>query len=338
MWNRVAVARSGVQTRRMSESEVVDGVLRAYGLTGATVTPLHVHGSTSVSLVRLADGVERMLKRTPAVDGTQLRLIEQAELIQQLSERGVPVARPLLAVDGQAAVHTDDAAFALTSRLVPRAPGLPDRAEVWATVGGQLATLHTALEQCPATTHGWTMELPRQLTEEIWPALDTVIDVIGPLLPAAADRTELSDRLAGLPIQRLHGDTHGGNILLDRLGIYGIVDFDEIPIGPRVNDVGYYAADLVKNRLDLSGNLLEIISEVVSGYHRVAALSSREVEALVPLMIVTELRLLWWWFHTSGNDPAHLETHLDTLAWILDHRAELDAAILPLGAGGGVDG
>jgi Ser/Thr protein kinase RdoA (MazF antagonist) len=308
------------------ETDVVTAVLRAYGITEATVTPLDIHGTTSVARVVTGQGPEMMLKRTSAIDGTELRLVEQAELTRQLFERGVRVAVPMVALDGQPVVHMDDAVFTLTSRLTVRAPGLPDRAEVWSSVGGQLATLHTALEQCAARAHGWTMDLPRQLEEEIWPTLDAVADVIGPLLPAVADRVELANRVAGLPQQRLHGDTHGGNILLDRLGVYGIVDFDEIPIGPRVNDVGYYAADLVKNRNDLPGGVVEIIGNVVAGYHRAAVLSQREVDALVPLMIVTELRFLWW-FRTSDDNLAQFDNHLDTLGWILAHRAELDAVV-----------
>ena len=319
----------------MPEPDITAAVLRAYGITGATVTPLDIHGTTSVSRVITGHGPELMLKRISAITGTERRLIEQVELTRQLFERGVPVAVPLIAQDGQAAVHMDDAVFTLTSRLIARAPGLPDRAEVWATVGGQLATLHTALEECAATAHGWTMDLPRQLAEEIWPTLDAAADVLGPLLPAIADRAELSDQVGGLPAQRLHGDTHGGNILLDRLGVYGIVDFDEIPIGPRVNDVGY-AADLVKNRNDLPGDVLEIIENVVAGYHRVGVLTKREVDALVPLMIVTELRFLWW-FRTSDDSPAQFDIHRDTLGWILEHRDVLDA-VVKLATGNSDDG
>jgi len=309
------------------EPDVATAVLRAYGITDATVTPLAIHGTTSVSRVVTGHGSELMLKRASAIGGAEMRLVEQAELTRQLFACGLPVAVPMLTVDGKPVVRMDDVVFTLTSRLTARAPGLPDRVEIWAGVGGQLATLHAALEQCAATAHGWTMDLPRQLEEEIWPTLDAVADVIGPLLPSPAARGALSGRVAGLPSQRLHGDTHGGNILLDGLGVYGIVDFDEIPIGPRVNDVGYYAADLVKNRAHLPGDVVDTIGSVVTGYHQAGVLTEREANALVPLMIVTELRFLWWWFHTFDDDRAQLDTHLDTLGWIVDHRDALDAAV-----------
>lgn len=229
-----------------------------------------------------------------------------------------------------------DAVFTLSPRLTARTPGLPDRPDVWAGVGAQLATLHAALEQCAASAHGWTMELPRQLAEEIWPVLDGVTDTIGTVLPDPVDRAELADRVAGLPIQRLHGDTHGGNILLDGMGVYGIVDFDEIPIGPRVNDIGYYAADLVKNRADLPGDVVDVIRAVVEGYHEVAALSRRELDALVPLMIITELRLLWW-SHTADDKRAQCDIQMQTLHWILDHREALDIAVDAAATGPGSD-
>jgi Ser/Thr protein kinase RdoA (MazF antagonist) len=324
--NPVAVGAAAEETRAVHEPELLDAVLRAFGIRNAQVTALEVHGSTSISLAAV-DDVELMVKRSPAVAGTRTKLIEQAELTRQLAERGVPVAVPMAALDGQPVVVLGDAAFTVSPRLVRRAPGLPACPETWSRVGGQLATLHIALDRCEAPARGWTMDLPRQLTEEIWPALDAAADGIGPLMPTPADRVELADRVNGLPTQRLHGDLHGGNILLDGDGVYAVLDFDEIPIGPRVSDIGYYAADLVKNRADLVGDVVAIIHEVVAGYHHMAVLSGREAEALVPLMIVSELRLLWWLLPRTSDDGGQVGLHLDTLGWILRHRDELDAVV-----------
>jgi Ser/Thr protein kinase RdoA (MazF antagonist) len=325
------VSPSAEQTRGVPELDVVTEVLRTFGIENAKVTPLDIHGSTAVSAVVCADGTELMLKRTPAVQSdllaTQARLIEQAELTGQLGRHGVPVAVPMPARDGQPVVSGGDSVFTLTPRLMRRTPGLPTRPEIWPLVGRQLATLHIALEECVATAQGWTMDLPRQLGEEIWPALDVASGEIGLLMPRLVDRLDLADRIRGLPTQRLHGDLHGGNILLDGEGIYAVVDFDEIPIGPRVSDIGYYAADLVKNRVALAGDIVAIIGSVVTGYCSLAVLSRREADALVPWMIVSELRLLWWLLPRTSDGAGQIGAHLDTLGWILDHRAELDAVV-----------
>jgi len=322
----VAVAAPAEQTHSVTDPDAVADVLRAYGITDAVVTPLDIHGSTSVSLIVPADGVELMLKRAAAAPETRVRLVEQVELTRELFEHGVPVAAPIVALTGEPVVCIDDVVFTLSMRLTARTPGVPNRSEVWAGVGAQLATLHAALEECAASARGWTMDLPRQLADEIWPAFDESTDASGTLLLDPADRRELSDRVAGLPVQRLHGDMHGGNILLDGQGVYGIVDFDEIPISPRVNDIGYYAADLVKNRADLPGDVVDTIGAVVAGYHEAAALSGRELDALVPLMIISELRLLWWFRGASGDSPQR-DIHLDTLGWILAHRGVLERAV-----------
>lgn len=84
----------------MAEPDVVADVLRAYGITDAVVTPLDIHGSTSVCLIVPADGVELMLKRVVGAAGTRTRLMEQAELTRQLFECGVPVAVPVAAPTG----------------------------------------------------------------------------------------------------------------------------------------------------------------------------------------------------------------------------------------------
>lgn len=329
--NPVAVSPSTEQTSGVPEPDVSTDVLRAFGIENATVTPLDIHGSTSVSAVVCADGTELMLKRTLAVQSdlqaARTKLIERAELLGQLGEHGVPVAVPMTAHDGQPVVSEGDSLFTLTPRLMRRAPGPPTRPETWSLVGRQLASLHVALAKCEATAQGWTMDLPRQLSGEIWPALDAASGEIGFLLPQLVDRLDLADRIRGLPTQRLHGDLHGGNILLDGEGIYAVVDFDEIPIGPRASDIGYYAADLVKNRVGLAGDIVEIIGNVVTGYCSLTALSRREADALVPLMIVSELRLLWWLLPRTVDSGGQVDSHLDTLGWILDHRAELEVAV-----------
>lgn len=82
----------------------------------------------------------------------------------------------------------------------------------------------------------------------------------------------------------------------------------------------------MKNRADLPGDVVDTIGAVVAGYHEAAALSRRELDALVPLMIISELRLLWW-FHGASGDSPQRDIHLDTLGWILAHRGALERAV-----------
>jgi Ser/Thr protein kinase RdoA (MazF antagonist) len=55
---------------------------------------------------------------------------------------------------------------------------------------------------------------------------------------AAADAlADAADRLlAGVPVHRIHGDFHLGNLLL-REGVFHVLDFDDMMVGPAVQDL-----------------------------------------------------------------------------------------------------
>lgn len=51
---------------------------------------------------------------------------------------------------------------------------------------------------------------------------------------------------AGLPVQPIHGDCHGSNVLLCNGEVSGFIELDHLPTGPRLYDLAYDLADRLK--------------------------------------------------------------------------------------------
>ena len=93
----------------------------------------------------------------------------------------------------------------------------------------------------------------------------------------------MTEALTGLPCQHIHGDSHSGNILLHHGQVSGFIDLDHLPLGPRVYDLGYLMADLMKNRLYRAKALaqcLSVLGALLRGYEEETPLTERERAAL----------------------------------------------------------
>lgn len=181
--------------------------------------------------------------------------------------------------------------------------------------------LHTALADCDelaGTT--FSISLVDVMTGAVW---DTLVRT-GTLESERLDRIiprRLVAAVTDLPVTRLHGDCHGGNLLADSTGLYGVIDIDHLPIGPRIYDLAYYAADLVKNRHHLRGPIGAIIAAVVAGYQQHTTLTTRELLAIVPAMIISELGMIHWFIDKTGEEQQKI--HLEVLDSILDTTDDL---------------
>ncbi len=302
----------------------------AFGFTDADITPFEAHGSGNVWLVATEDGTSLVLKDLGA--GADLdAVVAQTAVSVHLAAAGVPVATPVPAPDGSPLVYSGARAFVLTRRLAVRDDRPPPfSAAYWTEVGVEVARLHLALLTCAVDVASWTMDLPLRIGAEVLPELDRAVAAgrLEPVDAGASDRSWLRQRLAGLPAQRIHGDLHGGNLLLDGSGVYGVVDFDHLPIGPRVYDLGYLAADIVKNGMREHDDLttrLPWIAGLVRGYHAASPLTSEERAAIGAHMLATELLMVGVFVDGGASD--HLDLNARTCRWISSHRSEIEAVV-----------
>ncbi len=294
------------------------------------------HGSAW--MVHGDDGLSFVLKQVPGFDlaDPRKRLAEQHRILSYLAERGLPVACPLVTNDGQIYAEGDDAVYALTPLLPAENIDMTHRPELHREVGRTIARLHIALNECPFGIASWHIRLAEQTFERAW-------DGIRELLPAAdfAEvarrveplRTEMTAAFADLPEQRIHGDAHGGNILLADGAVSGLIDLEHLPLGPRVYDVAYNLSlglNWMIRRPDPEPNPLGVLrfagSHMLDGYLSVNQLSDREIDSVVPIMLAVQLNLMNTVMRWNLADD---QKWLTSTLWVADHYHDLREEVRP---------
>jgi Ser/Thr protein kinase RdoA (MazF antagonist) len=139
--------------------------------------------------------------------------------------------------------------------------------------------------------------------------------------------------------QVVHGDWHPGNLLFVDRKIVGVVDFDSIRIAPPVTDLanGMLQFSIIGDHPD--PNLWpdhfdqRRLMSFLDGYRDVAAVSKRQLNVLVDLMIETMIAeavlpvaATGFFGHLSGLD--FLRMILRKTKWLRHHRAGLTEAML----------
>ena len=116
--------------------------------------------------------------------------------------------------------------------------------------------------------------VPPDLTDEFFDLADTAVERISPLFD-------------GVKLQRLHGDCHRGNIL-DRAeeGLL-IIDFDDMMVGPAVQDLWL----LLPGRVSDSRRELELVLE---GYEGFQPFDRATVALIEPLRLMRMVYYLAW--------------------------------------------
>ncbi len=269
--------------------------------------------------IQARNGKEYVLK---AAEDTAFAdyIADRLDLLAWLDSRGVPVAAPV-PLDGGS--HTflagvDGRRYWLAHRLPA---GCPVETPGWyANTGAAIAHLHRALAAYPGPIHSWRMDL-----------VGDTLKVDAPLLRerlAGADAAafarafgylaqRLPGRLPGLPAQYIHGDCHGGNIVWDGERVSGFIDLDHLPWGPRVYDLGYFLADLAKNRFREQAKIANWFAGLrpfLRAYQAGLALSEAEITILPAVMMAVQVRFAAWFERHA--DPGRVRLNLDALYWL----------------------
>jgi Ser/Thr protein kinase RdoA (MazF antagonist) len=189
------------------------------------------------------------------------RLEASAGLLRVLDERGVPVAAPIPALDGRVRVVVDGPAGELSLAVLPEVTGdwldVEDEDAVRAA-GACLAELHNALA-------GY--DDARLVHNDIRPRPTDV-----PGVPPLGDK------------QAVHNDFRAANILTQGPKIVGVLDFDEIAWGHRVEDLAQAAIYLGTRFTNWQPTSPAVRRTFREGYETVRPLSPAEDQAFEPLL------------------------------------------------------
>jgi Ser/Thr protein kinase RdoA (MazF antagonist) len=283
------------------------------------------------------DSREWVLKRLPEFP-PGVGPVEEYRVLVYLQAAGLPVAVPVITDDGLIAWNADNLrtdplekqptgthAYVLIP-LLRNDSGLHESPELAYTIGAGIGRLDRVLADCPWPVTSYTDDPAPQVLGERHDQLPAEL---------RAFTTPLRDRLhaaiVDLPTQRTHGDCNVGNVLVHGGVVTGFIDFDHLPAGPRVYDLGNYLVSRLGAHVDHGDPdaMLPVLRHYVAGYHSAYLLSERELVAVVPLMFTIAIGSADWHLHGWVPNPAGYRRDRRTIEWLAPRYDELIHAAMP---------
>lgn len=245
---------------------------------------------------------------------------EEHRFLRDCAAAEIPVAAPMENVGGETVTAVEvegssegDGGSAVAQTfycaLFPKMGGRnfdPESDEEWTRLGSLIGRLHHvgARQRCERRP----VCLPDQLSKRY---VDELLDE-GVVHPDCAEEFEetvrstlarITGQFAGVELQRVHGDLHRGNIL-DRVdeGLM-LIDFDDMMLGPPVQDLWLllpgYAWDCRRE-----------LTMLLDGYQKFASFERETLELIEPLRFMRMIYFLTWrarqrhdyWFKQSLPD------------------------------------
>jgi Ser/Thr protein kinase RdoA (MazF antagonist) len=212
------------------------GALEARGLTlTGHCTPLTCL-ENRVYDVRLEGGSHVVVKFYRPGRWSRDTILEEHRFLFDLQQAEIPVCVPLM-LQGESLHASEGLFFAVWPRTGGRSPDEYDDDEV-ATLGRLLARVHN-VGAAREATH-------RPRLDPGTAAFAPLAELEAGLLPthlrarfrAAVEAAAgvYATRLSDVPLHRIHGDCHAGNLLYGDSGWF-LLDFDDFVVGPAVQDV-----------------------------------------------------------------------------------------------------
>lgn len=223
--------------------------------------------------------------------------IEELLLTSFLLENGLPVERPLLTVSHQPYVRQHQVFYSLYQAL----KGVPVQVYSLTSlkmVGTYLSQLHGSLKQyvCKFEVEEWKVET--HLREWISVQDSTLIERWGEGFLGRLNDWSFS--YSKLPHQLVHSDCHPRNILVKEERVTGIIDFERIRKAPRIADVCYFLAGMLKDKVKQGEDeQIECIHAFMEGYQSDGTLTQEEKE-LMPFLVIIFLLQYTFFYNQKG--------------------------------------
>lgn len=276
---------------------ILSSIEDAYGLRlDGTLQPYPSYVNR-VYGVRTDDGAEYVAKFYRPGRWTIEAIVEEHDFVLDCAEAEVPVVAPVADADGFTLQITEvehrgaavDFPFALYRKRGGRGFDA-ERDEDWFRLGSLAGRVHAVAARrgadhrivCTpeASSRGFVAELREldvvhpELREEFFSLVDRGIELIAPLF-------------AGVPLQRIHGDFHRANVLERGEDGLLLIDFDDMMIGPPVQDLWLLLPDRAwDSRRELT--------MIVDGYEQFCAFDSSTLELVEPLRFMRMIYYLAW--------------------------------------------
>ena len=281
----------------LSPETAASAVEAAYGLDldgSVQVYPSYVN---RVYGLRDSEGGGWVVKFYRPGRWTREAILEEHDFLADCAAAELPVVQPVEDPEGSTLSEVglegrDGEELEFLLALFPKSGGRnfePETEEDWLRLGSLVGRLHGVGRKRPSP-HRLTLDakLGRAYLRELLDAQLVHPESRSEFEDLATKGLDLAEgRLGGLPLQRIHGDLHRGNIL-DRPGRgLVLVDFDDMVQGPAVQDLWL----LLPGRRSESGRELGLLTE---GYEEFSFLDPASYGAIESLRILRMLYFLCW--------------------------------------------
>ncbi|MDD5675361.1 MAG: serine/threonine protein kinase [Chitinivibrionales bacterium] len=273
---------------RLTPDTILGAIETAIGLPLTNlVNPLPSYINRVYEL-RAKDGTKLIVKFYRPGRWSREAIQDEHDFIGNCSEAELPVVAPLpIGASGTLAEY-DGFLFALFPKCAGRQLEIIDET-IWARLGSLVARMHNAGRKRPAA-HRITLDPQLSMLSDVEELCGGIIPprmaetfraTATQLIRAAAPLFEGRERF------RIHGDCHRGNIL-DRLdqGLL-LIDFDDMAMGPPVQDLWLLLPDR-------PGKAAREIELFISGYERFCAFDRSSLRLIEPLRAMRMVYFLAW--------------------------------------------
>lgn len=283
--------------------------------------------------IQLADETHLVAKFYRPQRWSREQILEEHQFMNDLQDAEVPICGLRRFPDGTTLRIKEDIFYCLYDRFGGRAPQDMDH-ELAERLGMLLGRLHN-VGKSAASSSRVRLDASTYVRANLkWMAENETIPVHleARYFESANVLAEIADkRMAGVNMQRIHGDFHAGNLLLREDTIH-VLDFDDHVVGPPVQDFWL----LLQGRDDHTRQLME---SLIEGYQQFSPFDRKTLNLIEPLRALRRIHYTAW-LARRWHDPVFPVTwpQFGTSTYWEEEVADLeDLAALVRAEEGGAD-
>jgi Ser/Thr protein kinase RdoA (MazF antagonist) len=257
------------------------------------------------------NGEQRIIKFYRPDRWSKAALQEEHDFLFELVGQEIPVIAPLLLKDGSTLGQFEGIYFAIFPKCGGRCVDEFNDNQ-WLEIGRLLARIHNvgAVREANARISLGPESSTRSHVESILTSGLVPIDLLKPFSKVTDDIiNEIKPYFVNCDRIRLQGDCHFGNIIYRPEESFFLIDFDDMTIGPPVQDLWMLLPGLLED------SLMEV-DLFLEGYETFRDFDRRTLRLIEPLRAMRYIHYIAWCIHqVKGDGETRVLSDFGTIAY-----------------------